>query len=117
MMADNIERVRLMLLNNHRLALRWISEELGMSNDSVSTIIHQELGKLKICFRFVLHSLFDEQKETRIHAAEDFIGTCDEDSTFLQTIIVTNTGDESFCYQYDSESKWQTEEWCTQGRI
>jgi histone-lysine N-methyltransferase SETMAR len=106
--TDNIERVRQMLLQNRRLSLRWISEELGISKDSVSTIIHQDLGKRKICSHFVSHSLTDDQKETRMHTAGEFIDTCDQDPTFLQTIV---TGDESWCCQYDPESKRQTMEW------
>lgn len=50
------------------------------------------LGTRKICSRFVIHSLFDEQNETRLHAAQDFIDTCDEDSTFLQTISSQTQG-------------------------
>jgi len=75
--TDNIERVRQMLLKNRRLSLRWISEELGISKDSVSTIINQELGKRKICSYFVPHSLTDEQNETRMHTAGEFIDRFD----------------------------------------
>lgn len=67
--------------------------------------------KRKIGSRFVPHSLSDEQKETRIHAAQDFIGTCDEDSTFLETFV---TGDESVCYLYAPESERQTMKRCAQ---
>ncbi|GBN53981.1 hypothetical protein AVEN_75829-1 [Araneus ventricosus] len=41
--TDNIERVRQMLLQNRRLSLRWISEELGINKDNVSVIIHKDL--------------------------------------------------------------------------
>ncbi|GBO10831.1 hypothetical protein AVEN_75452-1 [Araneus ventricosus] len=58
--TDNIERVRQTLLQNRRLSLRWISEELEINKDSVSTIIHKDLGKYKICSHFMPHSLTDE---------------------------------------------------------
>ncbi|GBN95905.1 hypothetical protein AVEN_60920-1 [Araneus ventricosus] len=44
---DNIERVRRMLANDRRLSLRMIAEELRISPDSVSNIIHEHLQKRK----------------------------------------------------------------------
>jgi hypothetical protein len=38
----------------------------------------------------------------------DFITMCDQDPSFLRTIF---TGDETWCYQFDPESKWQSMEW------
>ncbi|GBM84867.1 hypothetical protein AVEN_20893-1 [Araneus ventricosus] len=48
---DNIERVRRMLADDRRLSLRMITEELKISLDSVSNIIHELLQKRKICAR------------------------------------------------------------------
>ncbi|GBN35244.1 Putative uncharacterized protein FLJ37770 [Araneus ventricosus] len=42
---DNIERVRRMLADDRRLPLRMIAEELKISLDSVSNIIHEHLKK------------------------------------------------------------------------
>ncbi|GBO46294.1 hypothetical protein AVEN_50163-1 [Araneus ventricosus] len=44
---DNIERVRRMLADDRRLCLRLIAEELKISLDSVSNIIHEYLQKRK----------------------------------------------------------------------
>ncbi|GBN77398.1 Putative uncharacterized protein FLJ37770 [Araneus ventricosus] len=44
---DNIERVRRMLADDRRLSLRKIAEELKISLDSVSNIIHEHLQKRK----------------------------------------------------------------------
>ncbi|GBO17924.1 hypothetical protein AVEN_43248-1 [Araneus ventricosus] len=44
---DNIERVRRMLVDDRRLSLRMITEELKISLDSVSNIIHEHLQKRK----------------------------------------------------------------------
>ncbi|GBL97454.1 Putative uncharacterized protein FLJ37770 [Araneus ventricosus] len=44
---DNIERVRRMLPDDRRLSLRMIAEELKISLDSVSNIIHEHLQKRK----------------------------------------------------------------------
>ncbi|GBN97876.1 Putative uncharacterized protein FLJ37770 [Araneus ventricosus] len=44
---DNIERVRRMLADDRLLSLRMIAEELKISLDSVSNIIHEHLQKRK----------------------------------------------------------------------
>ncbi|GBM27494.1 Putative uncharacterized protein FLJ37770 [Araneus ventricosus] len=44
---DNIERVRRMLADDRRLSLRMITEELKISLESVSNIIHEHLQKRK----------------------------------------------------------------------
>ncbi|GBO26936.1 Putative uncharacterized protein FLJ37770 [Araneus ventricosus] len=44
---DNIERVRRMHADDRRLSLRMIAEELKISRDSVSNIIHEHLKKRK----------------------------------------------------------------------
>ncbi|GBM75339.1 hypothetical protein AVEN_1738-1 [Araneus ventricosus] len=44
---DSIERVRRMLADDRRLPLRMMAEELKISLDSVSNIIHEHLQKSK----------------------------------------------------------------------
>jgi len=66
------------------------------------------LGKQKICSQFVPHKLAEEQQAKRMEISEDFITMCDQDPSFLPTII---TGDEAWCYQFDPESKRQSMEW------
>lgn len=107
---DNVERVRRMLAADRRLSLRMIAGELQISLDSVSTIVHKHLHKRKICARFVPHSLSDEQKQYRMETSGDFIDMCDRNPQVLETII---TGDESWCYQYDPETKRQSMAWCS----
>lgn len=72
---DMIERVRNMLARDRRLTLRLMAEELSISKDTVRTIVRENLGKRKICSRFVPHMLTDDQKAKRKEAAGDLI-TC-----------------------------------------
>lgn len=105
---DMIERVRNMLARDRRLTLRLMAEELSISKDTVRTIVRENLGKRKICSRFVPHMLTDDQKAKRKEAAGDLITMCDRDPSFLRTIV---TGDETWCYQFDPDSKRQSMEW------
>lgn len=48
------KRVRQMLARDRRLTLRLMVEEFGISNDTVCTIVREDLGKWKICSWFVM---------------------------------------------------------------
>ena len=65
---------------------------------SVHTIMHDVLGKRKVCAKFVPHSLTPEQKEQCVLAATDFVQCTDDNPTFLNSII---TGDETWCFEYE----------------
>ncbi|GFS64536.1 histone-lysine N-methyltransferase SETMAR [Nephila pilipes] len=90
-----------------------IAESLNMSVGSVFTIMTEDLKKKKLCARFVPHTLTTEQKEHRIASSEDLIAAADEDPNFLKTIV---TGDESWCLEYDPETKRQSSEWTSPGK-
>ena len=102
---EMIDKVRQMLVQGRRLTLRLIAEELGISKDTTHTIVRDDLGKRNICSRFVPHRLTDEQNAKRMETSGDFISICDQDPLLLENIV---TGDETWCYQFDPESKWQS---------
>jgi len=85
-----------------------MAEELGISKDTVHIIVREDLGKRKICSQFVPDKPTDEQKAKQMETSGDFITMCDHDPSFLQTIV---TGDETWCHQFDPESKRQLMEW------
>ena len=104
------EKVRQMLVQDRRLTLKLIAEELGISKDTARTIVRDDLGKRKICSQFVPHKLTDEQKAKRMETSGDFISMFDQDPLLLENIV---TGDEIWCYQFDPESKRQSMAWCS----
>ena len=55
--SSKIERVQQMLAQDRRVTLRLMAEELGISKNTVHTIVREDLGKRKICYRFVPHNL------------------------------------------------------------
>ena len=60
---------------------------MGISKDTVHTIVHEDLVKWKICSRFVPHKLTGEQKAKRMETSGDFITMCDQDPSSLRTIV------------------------------
>ena len=103
-----IEKVRQMLAQARRLTLSLIAEKLGIRKYTAHTNVRDDLGKRKICSRFVPHKLTDEQKAKQMETSGDFISMCDQDPLLLENIT---TGDETWCYQFDPESKRQSMAW------
>ena len=91
-----------MLAQDRRLTLRLIAEEFGISKDTANTVVRDDLGKGKICFRFLHHKLTDEQKAKRMHTSGGFISMCDQDALFQENIV---TGDETWCCKFVPEKK------------
>lgn len=84
---DMIERVQHILAQNRSVMLQMMAEELGINKNVVHTIVHENLGKRKICSWFMPHKLTDDQKEKQMKISGDFITMCDQDLSFLRTIV------------------------------
>jgi hypothetical protein len=57
--------------------------------------------------RFVSRSLTPEQREYRATSCPDIVAIVDADKNFFKQII---TGDETWCFAYDTETKRQSSE-------
>jgi hypothetical protein len=53
--------------NDHRIASRMIAGSLNIPKTVALQILKEDLGKRKLCARFVPHSLTPEQKERSSH--------------------------------------------------
>ena len=87
-----------------------IAESLNIPKTVVSRILKEDLGNRKLCARFVPHSMTPEQREDRVTSCQDIIVMTDVgyvDKTFNKII----TGDETWCFACDPETKRQRYEW------
>lgn len=103
-----IEKVDDFVTNNRCATLRMMEESLGINKETIRKILNEDLGKTKVCAKFVPHTLSNDQKASRIAHCRDVISAAESDSKFLQSII---TGDETWCFQYDPKTKRQSAEW------
>ena len=78
-----------------------IAESWNIPETVVLWILKEDLGKRKLCARFVPHSLIES-------SCQDIIAMADADKNFLNIII---TGDETWCFACDPETKRQNSEW------
>lgn len=107
-----IQKVRGQEAEDKNSTTRMIAEALHMSNSTVHAIITEDLQKKKVCAQFVPHTLTDDEKLRRVNHSRDLIATAENDPNFLKSIV---TGDETWCFQYDPETKRQSAEWLSQG--
>ena len=102
---DNvINQVRTLVMQDRRITVRELADEVGVSIGSVHTILTADLGLRRVSAKFVL-KLTMEQKQLRLEIAQDMLDCVESDSNFLNTVL---TGDESWVYGYDPETKAQS---------
>ncbi|KAJ4433029.1 hypothetical protein ANN_15286 [Periplaneta americana] len=106
--AAVVERVRNLVMADRRLTVREIAEEVGVSKDSAHAIFRDDLNMNRVAAKFVPTLLSPEQKDLRRDVAQDLLDTANTDPGFLNTVI---TGDESWVYGYDPETKRQSSQW------
>jgi len=106
---DNvIKEVQTLAMQDHRITVRELTDEVGVSIGSVHTILTADLGLRRVSAKFVPKLLKVEQKQLRLEIAQDMLDCVESDSNFLNTVI---TGDESWVYRYDPETKAQSSQW------
>ncbi|UYV76641.1 hypothetical protein LAZ67_14001557 [Cordylochernes scorpioides] len=96
---ESIEKVREFVANNRSASLRMVAEVLHINKETIRTILHEDLGKTKVCAKFVPHTLTGEQKSLRIAHCRDIISAYENDSNFLKSIV---TDDETWCFHFSS---------------
>jgi hypothetical protein len=67
----NIATVADLVKNDRWITSRMIAESLNIPKNEVLLILKEDLGKRKLCARFVPHSLTPEQREDRVTSCQD----------------------------------------------
>ena len=80
---ENIAAVADLVKNDHWITSRMIVESLNIPKTVVLRILKEDLGKRKLCARFVPHSLTPEQREDWVTSRQDIIAMADADDNFF----------------------------------
>jgi hypothetical protein len=90
---------------------RTIDDLLDLSDLSWSSCqrtLSEELQMKSVAAKYMPHMLTADQKQSRVDACRELKEHLEiEPDLFLKVI----TGDESWCYAYDPETKQQSREW------
>lgn len=105
---ENVERIRVLINQNRRLTVREIEEDLGIPKTIVSEILSQDLGMSRVFAKFIPRLLTEDQKNYRVEVAQDNLETIRNKPEMFKKVI---TGDESWVYGYDPETKAQSSQW------
>ena len=89
---EMIAKVRPIVRNNRRLAVREIADDCRISAGSCNAILTNDLHMKCVCTKFVPHLLTDDQHEQHQKITGDLFEHSCEDVQFLKNIV---TGDES----------------------
>ena len=107
-----IKRVYETMENDRRQTVRDISLETGISFGSCHHILTETLGMRRLSAKFVPRILTADQKLVRVQASQELLHCLRRDKDFLSKII---TGDESWIFGYDPETKQQSSQWKNPG--
>jgi len=105
---ENVERVREMIRPNRKLTIKEISEDLNISYGFLQNILTTDLNMRRVSPNFVPRVLTVEQKQRLLSVSLELRDPTASDSSFLRNVI---TGDETWVYGYDSETRVQSSQW------
>ena len=105
---DNIAVVDKMVKEDRNVISRLVADTFSIPKTVVLWILREDLKKQKLCSRFVPHTLTREQMDEQDAACQDLLNMINGDKNFLDKVI---TGEESWRFAYDPETKRQSSEW------
>ncbi|XP_031634629.1 histone-lysine N-methyltransferase SETMAR-like, partial [Contarinia nasturtii] len=109
---ETIDAVRNIIKQDRHVTYREIEASLGISMRSIHTILHEHLAVKKICSRWIPHKLTDDQKLARVNWCKEMLNKYNRGASYSVYNIVT--GDESWIYAYEPETKQQSTVWVFQ---
>ena len=104
----HIDEINTLVRANRRLTVKKLAEECGISVGSCHHILTEELKMHRVAAKFVPHLMTSDQQAHRVQVCQDLLDHSENDKEFLSKII---TGDESWVYGYDVETKVQSSQW------
>ena len=102
---NNINRVKQLMRVDCRLTVRIIFEELSIVRNTAWKILTENLEMLKLCAKMAPKIFSRYQKQLKFTVCQDIIKRLKAESDLLNYVI---TGDETWVFEYDSETKRQS---------
>ena len=92
---ENTEAVKKIVIENRRITIREVAEDVGISVDSCHAIFSDILGRKRVAAKFVLKLLNFNQKTRRMAIAQEMLNDVNDDPDLLKKV---KTGDESWVW-------------------
>ena len=107
-----VRKFRILEYTDRRIQVEEITQLLGLSHGSVSTILHDRLGMCKLTARWVPKSLSNEQMATRAPVSSALLKRLRSKDDFLLHLV---TIDETWVHYCEPENKAQSRQWVGPG--
>ena len=95
-------------MNDRRITVREVADEVGISIGSCHNIFSNVLGMKRVAAKFNPKLLNFDQKNNHMNIAQELLNDVNDDPDLLKRVI---TGDETWVYGYDVETKAQSSQW------
>ncbi|XP_015599901.1 histone-lysine N-methyltransferase SETMAR-like [Cephus cinctus] len=109
---QNIDAVHELIKQDRHVTYREIEASLGFSMTSINKILHEHLAVKKICSRWIPHNLTNAQKKARVDWCKGMLKKYGQGAS--KVVYNIYTGDESWIYAYEPETKQQSTVWVFQ---
>ena len=110
--TTTMSRVRAVIRGNRRLTVREVADKVGISIRSCHQIFTEKLQLRHVRAKFVPRLLIDDQKENGVEISQELLDNANGNENFLK---ITITGDDTWVYGYDVETKMQSSQWMGKG--
>ena len=81
---DNVEQVKKMILENRRITIREVADDVGISFGSCQAIFSDVLGMKRVAAKFVPKLLNFDQKQCRVDIAQELLNEVNNDPELLK---------------------------------
>ncbi|UYV69538.1 hypothetical protein LAZ67_6003924 [Cordylochernes scorpioides] len=108
---ENKLKIKELIKSNRRISIKDLSSETGLSVGLCHQIVTKDLDMIRTSSKIFPRFLTEEQK-VRMDVCKNMVEMTQTDPEWMQKII---TGDETWVYQYDPETKRQSSQWIERG--
>jgi len=105
---EMIERVHQIIREDRRPTVDEVSMLVGISHGTCHKILTEDLKMRLVASKFMPRLLSFDQKQQWLDVCLDLKENAHNDPSFLSNVI---TGDETWVYAYDPETKTQSSQW------
>ena len=108
----NVETILWLVREDRRRTIKDIAAIVNVSYGTVQTILTCDLNMHRIAAKFMPMLLTPKQKDHRVAICQELCQRALDDPSLMSRVV---TGDESWVYGYDPETKQQSLQWKSPG--
>jgi hypothetical protein len=106
--GTDVNRVRAFVRQDGRSTIGMTADDLNSHECTVHQTVTQNLNMRKVCAEMVSKNLNDDQRARRKEVSAEMLERLETEPDILNWVVI---GNESWFFEYDPETKRQSEEW------